>query len=148
MRFGPAQIEIAVTQSRFFFRVDFVFDRKWWSFRGVQYIQLARNQFYFAAWNLRICPLAFHDFAFDSHHILAASLFGLRVRLRFGFLVEHDLDEAGAIAHIQEQQVPQIAPPVDPSHHRRLAAGVGGAQRSAVVCPLQISQKVEHVISP
>ena len=48
MRLRPAQIEIAIAQTRFFRRIDFVFDLKRRRFGVVQNVQLGGDDFHFA----------------------------------------------------------------------------------------------------
>src|SRR5208337_1289850 len=71
----------------------------------------------------------------------------LRVRFRLRLFVEHHLHDSRAVAHVQKQQIPQVAPPVHPTHHRRLAPRISRAQRPAIMCSLQTPQKVQHVRS-
>jgi hypothetical protein len=64
--------------------------------------------------------------------------FGMR------FLIEDHLHNSGAIANIQKQQIAQIASARDPSHHDHIVGGIFCAQVAAVVCSLQIAQKIQQ----
>jgi hypothetical protein len=55
-------------------------------------------------------------------------------------LVENNLREARTVAQIDEQEIAEIAPLVDPAHQDNVFVSVRGPQISAVVCPLQCSQ--------
>ncbi len=79
------------------------------------------------------------DFAFDRDHKFAACLLGLGVRGGLRFLVEDHLDNTSAIANVEEEQVAKVAAAGNPAHDDGVAAFVGGAQRAAVVCALQIA---------
>ena len=81
-----------------------------------------------------------HHAPFDSHHEFRPQLFGLGVRLGMLLLVEHDLRNAGAVAQVDENQLPQIAPPMHPAHQHHIGIGVRRSQRPAIFCPLQIPQ--------
>ena len=53
--------------------------------------------------------------------------FGLR------FFVEDDLDDAGAVADVQEEEIAQVAALGYPAQDYGVFAGVGGAQGAGVV---------------
>jgi hypothetical protein len=55
--------------------------------------------------------------------------------------VEDDLDEAGGVAEVEEDEAAVIAAAVDPAGEGDGLAGVLRAERSAVVC-------LQHVCSP
>jgi hypothetical protein len=71
--------------------------------------------------------LALNDLPFDGYYEFAAGLFGFGVGLRLRFFVEHDLDDAGAVADVEEEQVAEVAAAMDPAHYDGVGAGVGGA---------------------
>ena len=72
------------------------------------------------------------------------SLAGALVRRRAVLGAEHDLDEAGAVAQIDEHDAAVIAPRVHPAHHRHLAADVGRARRAAVDGALPVAEQIER----
>ncbi len=82
--------------------------------------------------------------AFDADHKFAACLLGFGVRFGPRFLIENDLDDSGTIAHIEKQQIAKVAPPRHPAEDNGGLPCVGCAQRSAVVCAFQITEKVQH----
>jgi hypothetical protein len=71
--------------------------------------------------------LALDDLAFDGDDEFAAGLLGFRVGFGLRFLVENDLDDAGAVADIEEEQVAEVAATMHPAHDDGVVAGVGGA---------------------
>ena len=144
VRLRAAQVEIPEAQPRLFCRVDFIFDREGRRLGIVQDMQLRRNQFDFSAGQFRIGFLALEDLAFHGDHEFAARLLGFRMRHRLCLFVEDHLYDAGAVAHVEKEQIAEVAPPRHPAHHNRVASFVFGAQFAAVVCALQVSQKVQH----
>ncbi len=144
MRLRAAQIKIAVAQARFFRGVDFVFDGKRRRFGVVQNVELGGNQLDFAGGEMRIRFLAFKHFAFDGDHKFAARLLGFGVRRGLRLFIENHLNDAGAVANVEEEQVAKIAPAGDPAHDDGVLAFVGGAQCAAVVCALQVAEKIEQ----
>jgi hypothetical protein len=53
--------------------------------------------------------LALDYFAFDGDYVFAANVFGFRVGFGLCFFVEDDLDEAGAVADVEEEEIAEIA---------------------------------------
>src|SRR5262249_30576806 len=92
--------------------------------------------------------LALDHLAFNSDDKLAAHLLSFGVRSRLRFLVKNHLDDPGAVAHVEKKQVAEIASPMHPAHHHGVAVFVLRAQFAAVVCPLQIPQKIQHCPNP
>src|SRR6266478_4344464 len=109
-------------------------------------MQFRRDQLDFPAGQFRIGFLALENLAFHRDHEFAARLLGFGVRRRLCLLVEDHLDDAGAVAHIEKEQIAEVAAARDPAHHNRVAPFVFGAQFAAEVCSLQVSQKVQQVI--
>ena len=58
-------------------------------------------------------------------------------------LVEDDLGDAGAVAHVDEDEVAEVAAAVHPAHEDDARAGVGGAQSPAGVRAPKIAEEVE-----
>ena len=104
-----AQVEIAIAQARFFGGVGFVFDLKWRSLRVVENVKLGGDDFNFAAGEIGIRFLARDDFAFDGNDVFAADVFGFAVGFGLSFFVEDDLDDAGAVADVEEEEIAEIA---------------------------------------
>ena len=102
-------------------------------------MQLRGDQFDFAGGEFGIRFLPLDDFAFDGDHKFAARLLGFGVRGGLRLFVEDDLDDAGAVANVEEEQIAEVAAAGDPAHDDGVAAFVGGAQCAAVVCALQIA---------
>jgi hypothetical protein len=78
----------------------------------------------------------------------AAGLFGLGVRGGLGLLVENNLHNAGAIAHVEEEEIAEVAALGDPAHDDGVAVGIGGPKGATVVCAFEIAEKIEHVVRP
>ena len=57
----------------------------------------------------------------------------LRVGFRLCFFVEDDLDDAGAVADVEEEEIAEVAAAGYPAQDDGVFAGVGGAQGAAVV---------------
>src|ERR1700674_3993016 len=108
-------------------------------------MQLRCNKLDFSGGQFRIGFLALEDLAFHGDDEFAARLLGFGMRGGLRLLVEDHLDDAGAVADIEKEQIAQVAAACDPAHHNRVAPFVFGAQFAAVVCALQVSQKVEQV---
>ena len=75
-------------------------------------------------------------------------LLGLGVRLGMQLLVEDNLSESGAVAQIDENQLAQIAPAMDPTHQHDVFVRVGRAQIAAIVCAFQVSKRVKQFCLP
>ena len=84
--------------------------------------------------NFRIRLLPPHHAPFDRHHKFRAQLFGLGVRFGMQLLVENDLRDSRAVAQVDEDQLAQVAPPVDPAHQHDVFVRVRrrAARRSIV----------------
>src|SRR5260370_36937419 len=108
-------------------------------------MQLRGHQLDFPAGQFRIGFLALDDLPFHGDNEFAARLlrFGMRRRLRL--FIENNLHDAGAITNIEKEQIAKVAPPRHPAHDVRVAAFVLRAQFAAVVCALQIPQKIQQV---
>ncbi len=139
-----AQIEIAIAQARFFGGVGFVFDLKRRRFRVVEDVKLGGDDFDFAAGEIGIRFLARDDFAFDGDDVFAADVFGFAVRFGLRLFVKDDLDDAGAIANVEEEEISEVAAASDPAHHDGVFVGVGGAEIAAVVCAGEVAEGIEH----
>src|SRR5205807_4901965 len=92
--------------------------------------------------------LALEDFAFHGDDEFAARLLGFGVRGRLRLFIENHLHDAGAVAHVEKEQIAEVAAPRYPAHDDGVAAFVLGAQFAAVVCALQVAKKIQHVSSP
>jgi hypothetical protein len=53
--------------------------------------------------------------------------------------IEDDLGDTGAVAQIDEDNVPEVVAPVDPSHQRGLFARFGEAESAAHVSSPEIA---------
>ncbi len=73
------------------------------------------------------------DTAFDSDDVLGARGFGLGVSSGGVLLVEDDLGDAGAVAHVEEDEVAVVAAAVDPAHQDDVLAVLFVAKVSAHV---------------
>src|ERR1019366_8638154 len=71
--------------------------------------------------------------ALDRNVKLGARLAGGRVGGGIVRGIQHQLDDTVAVAKIDEDKAAVIAPGLDPSPQRNLAANVGGANRAAVI---------------
>ena len=140
LRARAAQVEIAIAQARLFARGHFVLDHEWRRLRRVQDAQLAGHDFDFAGGEIGIRLLPLHHAACDGYNEFRAQLLGAGVRGGLLLLVENNLRQARAVAQVDEDQVAEIAPPMDPAHQDDFFAGVGGAKIAAVVRALQCSE--------
>ena len=59
--------------------------------------------------------------------------------------VKNHLNNAAAVADIEEEQIAEVAASRHPAHYNGIAPFVLGAEFAAVVCALQIAQKIQHV---
>ena len=66
------------------------------------------------------------------------------MRRRLRLFVEDYLDDTAAIAHVEKEQIAKVAALRHPAHHNSLVSFVLRAELAAVVCALQVSQKVQH----
>ena len=101
--------------------------------RIVQDLQLVGDNLDFAGFDVRVDSVRIALLALADHgdDILRAQLAGFLVQRRIQLGVEHDLRDPGAVAHVDEDQAAQVAPPVYPAHEHHALAGVGGAQLAA-----------------
>src|SRR5205823_160822 len=53
-----------------------------------------------------------------------------------------------AVAHIEKEQIAEVAAACDPAHYNSVAAYVLGAQFAAVMCALQVAEKIEQAVLP
>jgi len=143
-----AQIEIAIAEARFFGGVGFVFDLKRRRFRVVEDVKLGGDDFDFAAGEIGIRFLARDDFAFDGDDVFAADVFSFAVSFGLRLFVKDDLDDAGAIANVEEEEISEVATARDPAHHDGVFVGVGGAEIAAVVCAGEVAEGIEHGAGP
>jgi hypothetical protein len=88
--------------------------------------------------------LPLDHFTFDSDHKFRARVFRFGVGFWMSFLIENHLHNSRAIANVEKQQIAEIAPTRDPPHDDHIVAGIFGAQIAAVVCSLQIAQKIQQ----
>jgi hypothetical protein len=65
-------------------------------------------------------------------------------------LVEHYLGDAAAVAHVDEDQVAKVAPPMHPAHQHDFFIGVGRAQIASVMGAVPVPEQIErgHVRLP
>ncbi len=80
-------------------------------------MQLRSVHLDFAGGQLGIGFLPLYDVAFDRNDEFAARVLGLGVRFGLRFLVEDYLHDSGAIAHIEEQQIAEVAAPRYPTEN-------------------------------
>ena len=102
------------------------------------------DDFDFAAGEIGIRFLTKHHFAFDGEDVFAAYVFGLGVGFGLRLFVEDNLDDAGAIAEVEKEQIAEVATASDPAHHDGVFVGVGGAEIAAVVCAGEVAEEIEH----
>ena len=76
--------------------------------------------------------------ALDGDHVLRPRRLTLGMGFARDLFVQHYLGNAGAVAHIQKDQVAVVAPPVHPSHQNNVLAILLYAELSAHLRPLQI----------
>ena len=104
-----------------------IFDGEGRRFGVVENVQFSGDELDFAGGEFGIGFLALDYIAFDGDYEFAAGLLGFGVGLRLRFFVEDDLDYAGAVADVEEEQVAEVSAAVDPAHYDGVGAGVGGA---------------------
>ncbi len=64
------------------------------------------------------------------------------------FLVENNLRNSSAVAQVDENQLAEIAPAMDPAHEHDVFIGVGGAEGATIICAFQISESFEQFCRP
>ena len=135
----PAQIDIAVFQTKLFVGNRFFGRRERRHARVVQDQQLLGSNLNFAGRHFGIDYIraATANCALDRHHIFRPDLFGLGVALRGPVFVEHDLGDPGAVTQVEKDQVAVIAAPVHPTHEGDLFAGVLRAELPTSVRALE-----------
>jgi hypothetical protein len=57
--------------------------------------------------------------------------------------IEYDLGDAGAVADVNENQVPKVSAAMHPSHENHALADIARAQFAAIVSALTIAKKIE-----
>jgi hypothetical protein len=60
------------------------------------------------------------------------------------FVIENDLCDPGAVAQVDEDDLAQVAAPVDPSHEHNFLASVRETKLSAHVRSFEIAEKIKH----
>ncbi len=71
---------------------------------------------------------------------------GLVVQLRAGVGGDDHLRDAAAVAQVEEDEVAEVAPAVDPAHENNFRAGIGGAQRATHMSAFEITKEIEHEV--
>ena len=102
-------------------------------------MQFIGDDFCFAGKQIRIGLLPLNHFAFNGDDEFAAHLFGLGMRLGLRLLVENNLYDASAIAHVEEEEIAKIAAAMDPAENNDVLIGVGSTERAAVVSAFQVA---------
>ena len=148
VRFRPAQVKIAIAQPSLFGCVHFFFNLEWRRLRVVQDVQARRDHFYFASGDFWIRFLAANHAAFHCDYEFGAKLLGFCVRFGVELFIEHDLSNSSAVAKIDEDQLAEIAPAMDPAHEHDVFIGVGGAEGATIICAFQISESFEQFCRP
>jgi hypothetical protein len=128
----PAQVQVAVAQPDVLVGLLFRRDDERRCLRAVEDFEFCRGQLDLTGRQLRIVGArrtAVHGAA-HAHDVFAAQ--GLRQREDGGLRrIERHLGEAGAIAHVDEDQAAVIAPAMNPSVEFDGAVDVGRGQRPA-----------------
>jgi hypothetical protein len=127
-------------QARLFIRGQIVFHHERRRLRRIQNAQFARNNFHFAGGEIGIYFLPRHHAAYNCDNIFRPQFLGAPMRGGIQFLVKNNLRETGAVAQIDEEQIAEVAPLVDPAHEDDFFVCVRGAQIAAVMCALQCSE--------
>ena len=140
MHARAAQIQIAVAEPRLFSDGPFVSELERRPPGLVEHPDAARQDFDLAGLELWIDGVGRPRLDETRHR---DDIFGLEL-LR---LVEqrpavtHDhLREAAAVAHVEEEERPEIADPVHPSEQHHLSPIVGGAKLAAGMRPFQLTE--------
>src|SRR5206468_996644 len=84
------------------------------------------------------------DDAGDADAELVPKLAGARERLGALVGLEGDLRDARSVAQVDEDEAAVIAARRNPAEEHDALAGVGGAQRAAVVGSLEVGEKLGH----
>ena len=101
--------------------------KKWRILRLVQDLQLFGDEFHLAGGHIGIDRVgrALANGAGNGDHVFIAQLLGFLVQFTAGRSIEHCLCHAAAVAHIDKDDVAEVAALVHPSHDRGALAGVG-----------------------
>ena len=75
-----------------------------------------------------VARLALDDLAGGGEDVLGPQPLGQRVRVGRRLGVEDELDDAGAVAQVDEDQPAVVAPAVDPAGHAHALADAGGVE--------------------
>src|SRR5208282_3771162 len=135
LHLGAAQIEIAVLEADFLGGRVAVGNLERQRRRRIQDLEFTGQYFYFAGRKFRVDGAlgAAHDLALDRNVKLGTRLAGGRVGGGIVLGIQYQLDDSVAVAKIDEDKPAMIAPGLDPSPQRDLAADVGGPNRAAVI---------------
>ena len=123
-----AQVDVAVLQSRLFVGQRRVRRQERRQLGLIQNAQLLHDEFDFAGGDVFIdgVGIAQLDGADCRDHVLIAQCFGAIVRRGIQFAVEDHLRNPAPVAQIDEDDISEVAPPVDPTHEHSYSPGVGG----------------------
>ena len=133
LHIGAAQVQIAVLQADSVLHVGVLHDLEG---RGVglgQQAQLGDLHLNVAGGHIGVLGLTLPDHASGGDDILAAQGSGLLKDLLGSGVVEGELDEAGAVPEVHEDQATQVALALDPAADGDLLAHVGSPEVAAVV---------------
>ncbi len=135
------QINVAILEAQLFVGQNSVARQELRLLRLVQDAQLFRHQFNLAAGNVFVDGIGVAQLhcANYGNHVFIAQLAGFFVQRGIVLLVTYNLGNSRTVAHVDEDQVPQIAAAIHPAHEHGFLAGIRSAQRAAHVGSSQIA---------
>ena len=139
LQLWPAKIKVPVLQAKVFGSCDLVFNGKRCRFGVVENPQFVCDDLDLTCFKIWILEtfVAHADLSADCNHKFRSQRFGLAVQFSVVFGVEDDLSDAFAVAQIDKNELPVIAPAIDPAHHHDLLSLVSGGQFAARVSSLK-----------
>ncbi len=137
----PAQVDVAILEAHLFVGQHGIGGREGQRLAIVQQAQLVGDHFDLAGGIVLVdgAGVAQLDVADDGEHKLRAHGACLVVDAGCGIGGDDHLRDAAAVAHVEEDEVAQIAPPVDPAHENNFRAGVRGAQLATHMSTFEIT---------
>src|SRR5580704_2390958 len=142
----PPQIDIAMLQAHFLVGQDGVGGSEGQWLAIIEQAQLVGDNFDLAGRDVLVdgAGVAQLDVADDGHYELGSESICLVMYGSPSIGGDNSLRDPTAIAQIEEDQVAEIAPLVDPAHENNFRARVRSAQLATHMSTFEITEEVEH----
>ena len=144
LQLRTAQVQVTIFQTEHFIGLGAVHDFKGRGLSLAQNAQLGDEHFDVTGGDFFALALPFPNGAYGGHHIFAAEGGSLLENLLVGVVPEGQLEQAGAIPQICEDQAAQVTLPLDPAADGDGFPNVFCAQSATIVGALKTSHGIHN----